>query len=330
VGAAGTGSSVGATAGDASKPPVAVAGAGGALSSAGATAAGSGGMSAAGSAGSATSGTGGSEPATCPAGATLKAGETNETVMVGGVARTYILHVPQSYTGKTAVPLVTDWHPILAQNTFEKGNSGYLALSDSEGFIVAFPSGIDNAWNVGLCCTTSRTVDDLGFAKAMVAAIKAKGCVDPKRVYAVGYSMGGGMSQYLACNAADIFASIAPAAFDLFTEDEEPCHPTRPISIMQFRSTGDPVVPYTGGASMPPNGLNVTNHFLGAMANFMKWSQLDGCTGMPAAAAAGAGCQTYTECKEGTEVTLCTKQGGGHDTGDAKLGWSFLKKHPMP
>jgi len=43
-----------------------------------------------------------------------------------------------------------------------------------------------------------------------------------------------------------------------------------------------------------------------------------------------SGCKTYAQCKEGTEVTLCTKQGGSHDPGDAKQGWEFMKKHPMP
>jgi hypothetical protein len=27
---------------------------------------------------------------------------------------------------------------------------------------------------------------------------------------------------------------------------------------------------------------------------------------------------------------LCTNQGGGHDPGDAHLGWAMLKAHPMP
>jgi hypothetical protein len=47
-------------------------------------------------------------------------------------------------------------------------------------------------------------------------------------------------------------------------------------------------------------------------------------------AARTGGCQTYQQCAAGVEVTLCTKQGGSHDTGDANLGWAMLKKHPMP
>src|SRR5579872_2071345 len=266
---------------------------------------------------------------TCAAGATLPAGDTNGMLQVGGTARTYILHVPSNLPAAKAVPLVIDFHPILSTNTFEEGNSGYKALADQEGFVVAFPQGIDDAWNIGPCCTMSRTVDDLGFTKALVAKIEAAGCIDPKRVYAVGYSMGGGMSHYLACNAADVFAAVAPAAFDLLEESEEPCHPARPITEISFRGTADPIVPYDGGASNPPNGLAVTIHFLGAQGTFQKWAQLDQCTGTPSVPDSN-GCSTYSQCAAGVEATLCTKQGGGHDTGNPQIGWAMLKAHPMP
>jgi polyhydroxybutyrate depolymerase len=266
---------------------------------------------------------------TCVPGSTLPTGDTNGSLQVGGTTRSYILHVPTAVTGQTPVPLVLDFHPILADDSYEAANSGYKALADQEGFVVAFPDGIDNAWNIGPCCTMSRTVDDLGFARALVTKIEGGGCIDPKRVYAVGYSMGGGMSHYLGCNAADVFAAIAPAAFDLLEESEEPCHPARPITEISFRGTADPIVPYAGGASNPPNGLDVTIHFLGAEGTFQKWAQLDGCTGSPSAADSN-GCSTYSQCKDGVEVTLCTTQGGGHVTGNPQIGWSMLKSHPMP
>jgi polyhydroxybutyrate depolymerase len=271
---------------------------------------------------------GSSAPIVCPT-SPLQPGNTSASLQVGGVMRDYILHVPTGYTGKTPVPLVLDFHPILADDSYELMNSGYANLADTEGFVVAFPDGIDNAWNIGPCCTTSRTVDDLGFAKSLVTALEGQACVDPKRVYAVGYSMGGGMSHYLGCNAADVFAAIAPAAFDLLEESEEPCHPSRPITEISFRGTADPIVPYDGGASMPPNGLDVTIHFLGAVGTFQKWAQLDGCTGSPSAPDSN-GCSTYSQCQAGVEATLCTTQGGGHVTGNPQIGWAMLKAHPMP
>jgi polyhydroxybutyrate depolymerase len=130
----------------------------------------------------------------------------------------------------------------------------------------------------------------------------------------------------LACNAPDLFAAVAPAAFDLL--EEMPCAPARPITEITFRGTADPIVPFTGGASNPPNGLAVTIHFMGAQGTFAKWSALDGCTG--SAVSTSNGCQTYSQCREGSEVTLCTAPGGGHVPADVNVAWAMLKKHPLP
>lgn len=296
---------------------------GGAASNSG----GSSGLSSGGAADGATADAGTTLPPACSLSATLTPGETVRTIDVGGVSRTYILHVPTSYTGATPVPLVLDFHPIFGTGAVEEANSGYLALSDAEGFIIAYPDGIDNAWNIGPCCTFSRDVDDEGFARAIVNEVSAEGCVDAKRVYATGYSMGGGMSYYLACNAADVFAAVAPSAFDLLVDSEEPCAPSRPITVIAFRGTADLIVPYSGGASNPPNGLQTTIHFLGAVATFEKWQSLDGCSGT---AATDGDCQIYSTCSAGVEVTLCTTVGGGHVTGDARIGWDTMKRHAMP
>lgn len=293
---------------------------------------GAGGVSMAGM-GGAPPGTGGAPPAkTCPATSVLKPGSTtNGTLQFGGTSRSYIVHVPASYTGQTPVPLVTDYHGILLNNSVQESISGWQAKSDQEGFIVAWPNGIDTAWNVGPCCTTSRTVDDVGFARAVVKQIESQACIDEKRVYATGYSMGGGMSLDLACNAADLFAAIAPAAFDLMDASNNwPCHPSRPISVIDFRSIADPIVPYNGGATNPPNGLPVVVTFLGAVKTFQQFAQLDQCMGTPAADPVGAGCQTYSQCAGGVQVTLCSKQGGGHDVGDPAVAWSVLKKYTLP
>ena len=227
---------------------------------------------------------------TC-AGATLTAGNSNRTISIGGVSRTYILHVPSSYTGTKPVPLVIDFHALGGTGSQEQSLSGYQAIADREGFPILFPDGIDNAWNIGPCCTNSRTVDDLGFAKGMVATIVGQACIDTKRVYATGFSMGGGMSHYLACNAADVFAAVAPSSFDLLVPDEEPCAPSRPISVLTYRGTADTTVPYAGGKG--PSG-KIT--FLGAQGSFQRWVGIDGCM---TPTTADGDCTYYKTCSAG-------------------------------
>ena len=266
------------------------------------------------------SGTGGGQ-SDCSA-STLAPGDSNRTIQVGGASRTFILHVPSSYTGTTPVPLVLDFHGLGGTGAGQRLSSGFAALSDRDGFVIAWPDGIDNAWNIGPCCTRSRDVDDLGFAKAIVTEVTGTGCIDRKRVYATGFSMGGGFSHFLACNAADVFAAVAPSAFDLLVESEEPCHPSRPVSVLSFRGTADFVVPYAGGASTPPNGCCPTIHFLGAEGTLARWAAINACTGSPTTT---GNTQLYSQCADGVQVGLYTIQGGGHAPGPANTAWDFLK-----
>ena len=53
-----------------------------------------------------------------------------------------------------------------------------LAVSDTEGFLVAYPDGWDNAWNANICCGNGD-IDDVGFIRAVVAAVAAEAAVDP-------------------------------------------------------------------------------------------------------------------------------------------------------
>jgi polyhydroxybutyrate depolymerase len=267
----------------------------------------------------------------CSASRPLAAGDSTRTITVGGLRREYLLHVPRSYDGSKPVPLVLDFHPLGGSASSQSRSSGFKALSDREGFIVAFPNGVNPAWNVGPCCTKSRDVDDVAFARAVVEEIKRDACIDVKRVYSVGFSNGGGMTHHLACNAADVFAAVAPAAFDLLIESEQPCAPSRPISVKMYRSTNDSVVPYGGGASTPPTlilgySLN-TIHFEGAENTFKRWARLNRCTGTPSASAGG--CQTYTTCADGVEVTLCTSR-NGHAGPPAEDAWATLKRFTLP
>lgn len=265
---------------------------------------------------------------TCPA-AKLSSGDQNKTITVKGVPRKYILHVPSGYTGKTPVPLLVDFHPIGGSASGQSSGTLYKAKVDADGGISVYPDGLTGpmgqAWNVKGCCTTNS--DDTAFARALVAEVKTLACIDPKRVYAAGFSMGGGMTHFTACHIADIFAAAAPAAFDLLKENVDICKPVRPITMVIFRGTDDRVVPYDGGPSSVVSGMPI--NFLGAKQSAAKWAELNKCTGS-ISAEDGNGCATYSNCAGGVQVTLCTKKGGGHEQGDGSIGWPILKKYTLP
>ena len=261
-------------------------------------------------------------------GKTAKVGDKqNMSVNVDGKNRTFIMHIPSAYKGDKPVPLVIDYHPIGGSGNGEFGSSPYKAKTDPEGVITLYPDGtskpggMGNGWNVGPCCSND---DDVKFSYAMIDKLKEIACIDPQRIYATGFSMGGGMSNHVACMMSDVFAAVAPAAMDLNKTNSAACKMSRPISVINFRGTNDPVCRYQGGDSGFNDGLN----FLGAEGTFKFWAQKNECQGSPSKNSNG--CDEYSNCKDGTKVVLCTKQGGGHDYGDASIGWPFLKQFTLP
>lgn len=283
-----------------------------------------------------TTGSGGSGTVTCPS-TILKAGDMTLTVQVPAttsgptpgpaMSRSYILHVPSAYKGTSPVPLVVDWHPLGGTASGEESGSPFKSQTDPEGVITAYPSGKSGpsgaAFNVVGCCVAN--VDDVAFARALVAQVETMACIDTKRVYTIGFSMGGGMSQFLACVANDIFAAAAPQSFDLLEGNKGFCT-GRPISQISFRGKNDTLVNYAGGNSAVVTGMAI--NFLGAVGTFNFWGKFNGCTDTPAAADS-SGCQYYKSCKDGTQVGLCTMN-SGHAYGDGKIGWAFIKQFSLP
>jgi polyhydroxybutyrate depolymerase len=265
---------------------------------------------------------------TCPE-LSLSPGEVDRSIDVNGTIRKYTMHVPTGYTGSKPVPLVLDFHPMGLGPDWERSNSGFRDLADQEQFIVIWPQGVQNTWDIGPCCAATSPVDDFAFVRAIIRRLSAEACVDTRRIYATGVSMGGSMAYYLACQQAEVFAAVAVSGMDMFAESEIGCAPSRPVSVISFRGTADTVVPYAGGPSSPPDRPNVVHDLLGAVGTFEKWAALNGCTGSPATTLK-PGCSTYSRCNEGAEVTLCTVQDAGQEASDVPLAWSVLKQHPMP
>ena len=287
---------------------------------------GSGGASATGGGGA--GGGNGGVPAVC-AETLAPAGDSVQTLDVAGVTRRYTLHLPPAYDGTKEVPLVLDFHALGETGKSELSSSPYPAVLDPEGVIQAFPDGLrgpaGTAWNVGPCCV--EDVDDVAFARAVVAHVQSVACIDPTRVYAVGVLTGGGLAHYLGCHAADLFAAISPAAFDLLAENVDDCTPQRPITSISFRGTATSSrVPYEGGPSSLVPGMPLT--FLGAEVTAERWASINGCDSAPSAPDAN-GCVAYPGCDAGVEVILCTKEGGREDPGDPNVAWPVLARHRL-
>jgi polyhydroxybutyrate depolymerase len=222
-------------------------------------------------------------------------------VDVGGSTRQYDLFVPSGYDADVPTALVLNFHGLMGSPAGQADFSQFNVTAETRGLLVAYPRGIGQSFNAGACCgdAASQGVDDVGFARALVAQVAAQHCVDPRRIYVTGMSNGGHMAHTLACEAADVFAAAAPVSGVLGI----PCRPARPISVLDFHGTGDLIVPYGGaGPGFPPVDTMMAD-----------WAARNGC-GSPSEVTVSVGdavCERWPACTDGVEVTLCTL-GAGH------------------
>jgi polyhydroxybutyrate depolymerase len=263
-----------------------------------------------------------SAPTSSCDGRSLMPGDANMSVEIAGQSRTFIVHVPPMYDGKTPMPLMMNFHPMTGSASAQRSVSGYAELGDTEGFVSAFLNGIGGQWDLGALSRPGNDENDRMFAVAALDMISRAGCIDMKRVYASGYSMGGGMTHYLGCREGAKFAAIAPSAFDLI-EQNQPCEPGRPLTVIMFRGREDGVVPWE-----PSTGMltGAPASFLGAEGCFEEWARIDRCTDEPEDI--GNSCRRHDECMDGVEVTLC--ENGGHTQGDARMSWDAVKGFSLP
>ena len=165
--------------------------------------------------------------------------------------RTYLLFTPDApRTPAAGWPLVVALHGGGGTAEQMMSFSRFNAIAAREGFAVAYPQGTGRRWNDGRVFRGrgETDADDVAFVRAVVADIGAKGtALDRGRTFAAGISNGGFMSFRLACEAADLFAAVAPVTATMPADLGPRCKPSAPVAVLVINGTADPLVPYAGG-----------------------------------------------------------------------------------
>jgi poly(3-hydroxybutyrate) depolymerase len=94
---------------------------------------------------------------------------TTRSIIVGGMTRSYIVHVPKDHDQKTPLPVVLALHGATMNGPMMAWFSGLNWKADEAGFIAVYPNGTGTSssffWNGGNCCgemNVTRTTYDGG------------------------------------------------------------------------------------------------------------------------------------------------------------------------
>lgn len=286
----------------------------------------------------------------------LPPGDHQRNVRVGGVRRSYRLHVPSKGAGSPR-PVVLLFHGGGGHDQQLQRASEFDAVADRVGALAVYPLGsgrLDRlaTWNAGNCCAfaAAEGIDDVAFLRSLLDDLARSTDIDARRIYATGMSNGGMLAHRLGCELADRIAAIAPVAGTLGIAS---CRPARPVPVLHVHGTGDTHVPFAGGRG---EDSRVDVAFRSVADTLAIWRRANGCAATPPVRRdlpdrAADGMRSWQEswgpCAGGTTVALITVEGGGHSWPGhpgrlRKLGettrdfdvneeiWAFVSRYRLP
>ena len=235
--------------------------------------------------------------------------KTNGSIESSGMRRTYQLHVPDNLDLSKPVPLVISLHGFAEWPAHQMQISGWNDLADEQGFLVVYPSGtgFPKRWKAG--GQPDGAVDkwqDVTFISDLIDELQKKYNIDRVRIYANGLSNGGGMAYLLGCRLSERIAAVGSVA-GAFVFPLEECQPSRPVPMIAFHGTADPIVPYQGGPSQ--------DFIFPSMPQWMAdRAQMNGCNAAPTQLPASGEVSgvRYSGCRQEADVVFYSIQGGGH------------------
>ena len=284
--------------------------------------------------------------------AAMAATAEERSIVAGGAARSYIVHLPGGRVPAEPAPLVLVFHGGGGNAANAARMSGMDAKADREGFIAVYPNGTGAragamllTWNAWRCCGTALDgrIDDVGFVRALVDSPARDYPVDRKRIYATGLSNGGMLAYRVGCELGDVFAAIAPVAGALNSDD---CRTGPRVSVIAFHGMDDKHVLFAGGAPVTSidRHRRIDNSVQFAIDT---WKHRDRCEGEPVRDRKGTVIHTAFACADGTAVELYAVEGQGHawpggqkgirfgnvDAPTAEISatdlmWDFFARHP--
>ena len=194
-----------------------------------------------------------------------------------GISRQYNVFLPQSYNSSKPTPIV-----FLYSGSGETGSQVFLQTDFGNSTlnpnaIVIAPEGLPGrgttvSWEGASYSNSSA--NDTAFTNQLLDHLETQYCIDTQRVYATGFSNGGGFVDVLACSTVGArFAAFAPVSGAYYTDvNYTDCRNVLPVTpMLEFHGGSDTNVPYTGnktaeGGIQPPVPQFLSN-----------WGRRNGC-----------------------------------------------------
>ena len=238
-----------------------------------------------------------------------------ERILVAGVEREFVLHVPEAPFEGEKRPLVVNLHGQTGTAHAQIDVTGMNKLADREGFAIAFPEGLhavflgahQTQWDAHFGTNTN----DIQFVRDLIDFSIGQFDFDPSRVYVVGWSNGGFMSYRAACELSDRIAAVASVAGQLSFPQMEDCPMTHKVPVLHFHGDADEVTPIDGIPQFAPS-VDDTLAYLAGRLECESAPQETPVDDVNSSDRSSVVHRVYPNCTDGAALEYFRISGGGH------------------
>ncbi|WP_298962100.1 alpha/beta hydrolase-fold protein [uncultured Roseibium sp.] len=155
----------------------------------------------------------------------------------------YYIHLPKAHEDGEALGAIFYLHGHRGKAVNAIRNKGFQRMADELGVAFVAVQGVDGTWSFPTAPRNLR--DEAVFFDNVLSDLSDKFGVDTNRTLLSGFSSGGFMTWYLACQDSGKFAGYAPIAGAFWEPLPKDC-PTEPPYLFHVHGTSDTVVPLAG------------------------------------------------------------------------------------
>lgn len=175
---------------------------------------------------------------------------TSKSFVFESTVRQYSEYVSPDYNASVPASLVIMLHGLGGSMT-NFYTAGIDIIADTANIIAVAPQALIDvyagaAWNSGAGVSgyyPNATINDVGFINALIDTVISGHAINLQQVYLCGMSMGGFMTQRMACESNQKIAAFASVAGTI-GNGISLCNPGRAVPVAHFHGTSDQTVGY--------------------------------------------------------------------------------------
>ena len=234
----------------------------------------------------------------------------------------YLAHAPRNWDGKSPLPTLVYFHGYSENAESVIADGGIRDFSDRNGILLIAPNGEGQTWSYP--GSPGQYRNEFDFVRSVIRDVETRFPVERQRLWASGFSQGGSMVWYLACEMSAEFKAFAPISGAFWLPQPQECK-SGPFNLLHIHGLNDDTVPMHGRA--------IGRRFRqgDVRDGLVILRTADGCRSEPDSRVSKSGmdCEIWNSCTSGKTLQICLHPGGhSMETKYLEQGWRWVNSLP--